>query len=349
MKSGIRHILLIVILCLFAALPALSQQDVPEEAAQHFQSGIALIEKAEKPSDFLAAMTEFEAAAAVAPMWPDIHHNMAMLAAEIDKPAKAIKEYQMYLTLSPKAQDNSKIEGEIARMNELIARKRKIGLPGVKFASMKDGIAVLEVYPGAKVTKTSFPLRKGHKIVAVNNISVVGMTLDDFFKTIEKSTQDAKQSATTGRLYSRATKGKKGDQVTGELVMLKAKYPTIEREGLIPLRKDMFRSRILEIEEDEFDVEVLKEILPVVVSFWNSGCETCKELIPIIESESDKLTGKVKFVNINIDENKTLAKKLEIKAVPTIIAFKGGLAVSTNSGNIDKNKVTEILQSLSSR
>jgi thioredoxin 1 len=346
MKNKIRHILLIAILCLFGALPALSEQDVPEAARKHFQSGIALIEKAEKPSDFLAAMTEFEAAAAIAPVWPDIHYNIAMLAAEIDKPAKAIKEYQMYLTLSPKSQDRPRIEGEMARMNEIIARKRKIGLPGVKFASMKDGIAVLEVFPGAKVTKTSFPLRKGHKIVAVNNTSVVGMSLDDFFKTIEKSTQDTKQAATTQRLYAR---GSKGDRTPGELVMLRVKYPTMEREGLIPCKKDMFRSRILEIEEDEFEAEVIRETLPVVVTFWNSDCEPCKESIPVIEEESDKLAGKVKFVNVNVDENKTLAKKLEIKGVPTIIVFKMGSIVSNNTGKLDKNKVTELLQSISSK
>lgn len=349
MKNKIRHILLVSIICLFCALPAFSQQDVPEAAKKHFQVGIALIEKAEKPSDFSAAMAEFEEAATIAPLWPDIHYNMAMLAAETDKPARAIKEYQMYLALSPKAQDRAKIEGEIARMNELITRKRKIGLPGVKFASMKDGIAVLEVYPGAKVTKTSFPLRKGHKIVAVNNISVVGMTLDDFFKTVEKSTQDAKQAATTGRLYSRGTRGTKGDRTPGELVMLKAVYPGLNREGLIPLKKDMFRSHIIEIEEEEFETEVLKENLPVVVTFWNSECGPCKESIPVIEAESDRYIGKIKFININIDENKTLAQKLGVKEVPTIMTYKKGSIASTNSGRLDKNKVTEIIQNIAAQ
>ncbi len=344
MKKKIRHILLISIICLFGALPALSQQDDSEAAKKHFQAGIALIEKAEKPSDFLAAMTEFEEAATIAPMWPDIHYNIAMLAAETDKPAKAIKEYQVYLTLSPKTQDRAKIEGEIVRMNELIARKRKIGLPGVKFASMKDGIAVLEVYPGAKVTKTSFPLRKGHKIVAVNNISVVGMTLDDFFKTIEKSTQDARQTATTGRLYARGTKATKDDRVTGELVMLKVKYPTIEKEGLVPMAKEMFRSRILEIEEDEFDAEVLKEKLPVLVMFWRSDCEPCKESIPIIEDESGHYAGRVKFVNINADDNKKLVKQLTVREIPTLMVYKNGAAVTTNSGKSNKSKITELLR-----
>ncbi len=343
MKNRIQGILLISIICLFVAMPALGEQDVPEAAKKHFQAGIALIEKAEKPSDFLAAMTEFEAAAAIAPMWPDIHYNMAMLAAETDKPAKAIKEYQMYLTLSPKSQDRPKIEGEIARMKEIIMRKRKIGLPGVKFASMKDGIAVLEVYPGAKITKTLVPLRKGHKIVAVNNTSVVGMNLDDFFKTIEKSTmvKDTKLAVTAQRTFAR---GSKGDRTPGELVMLRVKYPSMEGESLIPCKKDMFRSRIIEIEEDEFEIEVIKETLPVVVTFWNSDCEPCKESIPVIEEESDKFAGKVKFVNINVDENKTLVKKLEIKGVPTIIIYKMGTIASKNTGKLERSKLSDIIR-----
>ncbi|OPY78792.1 MAG: Thioredoxin [Syntrophorhabdus sp. PtaU1.Bin058] len=342
MKTAAKQFILISILCLICALPAWGQQQVPETAMKHFQSGTAIIEKAEKSSDFLAAMAEFEAAASAAPLWPDIHYNLAMLAAETDKPAKAIKEYQIYLALSPQSPERTKIESEIARMRELIVRKRKIGMPGIKFASMKDGIAVLEVYPGAKVTQTLVPLRKGQKIVAVNNTPVVGMSLDDFFKAIETSTQDAQQASTTARLFARGTKGK---NTPGELVMLKVKTPGLDGTGMIPLKKDMFRSRIIEIEEDEFETEVLKENLPVVVTFWNSGCEPCRESIPVIETESDRYAGKVKFVNINVDENKTLAQKLGVKEVPTIMVYKRGAAESTNPGRIDRNKIAEIIQS----
>ncbi len=343
MKTTMRQCILISILCLSVALPVWSQQEVPEAAKERFKTGIALIEKAEKPADFLAAMTEFEAAAVLAPKWPDIHFNLAQLAAETDKPAKAIKEYSVYLALTPGATDRVKVEEEMARMKELMAIKRKVGLPGVKFVSMADGIAVLEVYPGTRVAKSS--LERGDKIIGVDKQSVVGMKLVDFFRTIETSTQTAAQRSTTARLYGRFSK----DRTGGDMVMLFVKSPGVNPQRMVPCKKDIFRSQIVEIEEDEFEAEVLKESLPVVMTLWNSDCKPCSEFIPIVEAESVKYAGKVKFVNVNVDENKNLIKQLAVKGVPTLIVFKGGSAISTNTGRLDKDKVEEILQNAAAR
>ena len=152
--------------------PALAQQPIPEAAQQHFKAGVALIEKANVPDDLRSALEEFEAAADLAPLWPEIHYNLAQLAVEIDKPAKANKEFAIYLDLAPEAADREKIKEEIARQQGLIAIKRKIGLPGVTFAAMPDGIWVMQVYPGSRVGNTG--LRKGVKIVAVEGTRLSG-------------------------------------------------------------------------------------------------------------------------------------------------------------------------------
>lgn len=337
-------ILLLAMTILLSVLPLWAQQEVPEAAKRHMMAGIDLIEKAEKPADFLGAIAEFEQAAVLAPQWPDIQYNLAKLAAETDRPAKAIKAYRAYLALSPAASDRAAVEQELARMQELMAQKRKIGLPGVKFAAMADGIAVLGVNPGARIAKTG--LQKGDKILFVNGKSVVGMKLHEFFGTIEASNLDGLAKATTERLLARFPRG---DKTSGPVVMLKIKRPGLDVEALVPCKKDMFSSRLLEIEEEEFEAEVLKEKLPVVVTFWSNECQPCSEFMPIIEAESLKYNGRIKFVNINVDDNLKLARQLQVKGVPALMVFREGATVSADTGRLAKEKVEELLKNAAAR
>lgn len=343
MKTAGRNLFIILFFCLMYALPGNAQQEIPEAAKGHFKAGVSLIEKAEKPADFLDAMAEFEAAAALAPQWPDIHYNLAKLAAESDKPAKAIKEYGVYLALQPAATDRAKIESEIARMKEMINRKRKIGLPGVTFASMPDGIWVINVFPGSKIGQkdklTKNGLAKYDKIVKVDEKSVVGYTLYDFFKAIEDS---------RGLRPASFERGLNPDDKTPREKMVLFGVKSAGRDDIFLriLTKDVFHSHIIEIEEDEFTDEVIKANLPVVVTFWAGWCDPCREFTPIIEAESAKFTGKIKFVNINVDENKKLAKQLAVKGIPTMMVFKGGKVVSSDTGKLSRDKVTAILSSV---
>ncbi|MBT1075627.1 thioredoxin domain-containing protein [Geobacter grbiciae] len=346
MKKTMRQLIIMSVLCLLTAVPALAQEEIPAAAGERFKAGLALIEKADKSADFLAAMAEFEAASALAPTWPDIHYNLAQLAAESDKPAKAIKEYRAYLALKPDAADRAAVEGEMARMKELIALKRKVGLPGVSFAAMSDGFWVLQVLPGSAIEKTG--LRKGHKIVGVGGKPIAGTKLEDLFKAIEANNiTDTMSRGSSERIYTRMSR----DTTTpGPVVILNVKQSSQqEKPFLIPCKKEMFRSKIIEIEEDEFEDEVLKATLPVAVTYWGDSCEPCKEFIPVLEAESARYAGKVKFVNINVDGNRKLAEKLAVKEVPALMVYKGGSPMTTLTGKTAREKVAEALQGAAGR
>ncbi|RJQ83269.1 MAG: thioredoxin [Desulfobacteraceae bacterium] len=334
--------------------PALAQQPIPEAAQQHFQAGVALIQKADVPDDLRNALTEFEAAAGLAPQWPEIHYNLAQLAAETDKPAKAINEFGIYLNLAPEAADRAKVQEEIVRLQCLIAIKRKIGLPGVTFAAMPDGIWVMQVYPGSRVGNTG--LRKGAKIIAVEGTSVAGATLEDFFRAIDATTaeSDPLKAATKGRMftrsggYARYNKTASSDnkvEETGPIVTLKIKSPGLDRSGTLFFKKSMFHSNVIEIEADEFDTEVTNEKLPVLVTFWADWCEPCHEFVPIVETQSAEHAGKIKFININADENKKLAGQLGVKGLPTMMIFKNGQLMSTHTGRLPKEKIEQVISS----
>ncbi len=370
MKKTMRQLIIMSVFCVMAAVPALAREEIPAAAQERFKAGFSIIEKANKPADFLAAMAEFDAAAALAPRWPDIHYNLAKVAAETDKPAKAIKEYGAYLSLMPDAADRAAVEGDIARMKEMIARKRKLGLPGVVFAAMPDGIWVMELAPGARVGKTL--LRKGYKILAVGDESVVGAKLDGFFRAIE--TQSAKVAAAksedkkqpgqipTGfkaemgfirsqKFMRAAQPNAVGNAVeeTGPAIAFTVMSPGSTDTGKLFFKQSMFRSSLIEIEEDEFEDEVIKERLPVVVTFWSSECGPCQDLIPAVEAESAKNAGKVKFVNVNVNENRKLAKSLDIKGVPTMMVYKGGALVSSTVGRVDNAKLAELVKGAAAR
>ncbi|MBT1075625.1 thioredoxin domain-containing protein [Geobacter grbiciae] len=364
MKKAMRQIIITSLISLFAVSPLLAQEEIPEAAMERFKAGFALIEKADKPADFLAAIGEFEAAAALAPQWADIHYNLAKLAAETDKPAKAIKEYRTYLALTPDGAERAAVEGDIARLKETIARKRKLGLPGVVFAAMPDGIWVMELSPGSRVGKTF--LRKGYKILAVEDQSVVGAKLDDFFRAIE--TQSAKVAAAKseekkqpGQIpagfmaeigYIRSQKFMRTSQPNNVGNTVEETGPAIaftiippgSGKGYLYFKKSMFHSNVIEIEEDEFEDEVLKESLPVVVTFWGSDCGPCQDFVPAVEAQGAKYAGKVKFVNVNVNENRKLVNQLAVKGVPTMMVYKGGSPVSTTTGRIDNAKLAELLQ-----
>lgn len=365
MRKTMRQLIIMSLLSLVAVSPVLAQEEIPAMAQERFKAGFALIEKADGPAGFRAAMDEFEAAAALAPRWPDIHYNLARLAAETDKPAKAIKEYGAYLALVPAAEDRAVVEGDIARLKETIARKRKIGLPGVVFAAMPDGIWVMELSPGTRAGKTG--LRKGYKIVAVEDESVVGAKLDGFFRAIEAQSakvaaaksEDKKQpgqipagfKAEIGFMRSQkmmraAQPAVVGNAVeeTGPAIGFTIIPPGSTDSGKLFFKQSMFRSSVIEIEEDEFEDEVIKERLPVVVTFWSSECGPCRDLVPAVEAESARNGGKVKFVNVNVNENRKLAKSLEVKGVPTMMVYKGGTLVSSTVGRVDNAKLAELVR-----
>lgn len=81
---------------------------------------------------------------------------------------------------------------------------------------------------------------------------------------------------------------------------------------------------ILELTDDNFDAEVLKSGIPVLVDFWAEWCGPCKQLTPIMEELANEYAGRIKICKLNIDLFQTHPAKYSITAIPTIIAFKDG-------------------------
>lgn len=102
---------------------------------------------------------------------------------------------------------------------------------------------------------------------------------------------------------------------------------------------------ILIVDKNNFQKEVIESELPVVVDAYATWCPPCRAMVPVFSEISKELEGKVKFVKFNIDEDRDLAKQLNIQAVPTFIFFKEGKPVEIHCGGLAKNKFVEKIES----
>lgn len=81
---------------------------------------------------------------------------------------------------------------------------------------------------------------------------------------------------------------------------------------------------ITDLTAENFDSIISGEKVPVLVDFWAPWCGPCKAITPILEELAVEEAGKVKVCKINVDNNSELANRFSIRAIPTILVFKGG-------------------------
>ena len=100
---------------------------------------------------------------------------------------------------------------------------------------------------------------------------------------------------------------------------------------------------VLEIEDSNFEAEVLQSDKPVLVDFWAPWCGPCRAIAPVVEELAGTFGDKIKFAKCNVDDNPVSPGKFGIKSIPTLILFDGGEIIDKVIGIVAKSKLEEIL------
>ena len=87
-----------------------------------------------------------------------------------------------------------------------------------------------------------------------------------------------------------------------------------------------------EITDTEFEQEVLKADLPVLVDFWAEWCGPCHQIAPILEGLAEEYDGKIKFVKVDTEENFETPSSYGILRLPTLLVFKEGQQIERITG-----------------
>jgi thioredoxin len=116
--------------------------------------------------------------------------------------------------------------------------------------------------------------------------------------------------------------------------------------GLNLLEGDtMAGANILNLKDSNFDTEVLKSEVPVLVDFWAEWCGPCKMMAPTVDAIASEYEGKLKVGKLDVDENGGTAMRYNIRGIPTLLLFKGGRVVEQRVGAVGRSEVLKMLQS----
>ena len=97
--------------------------------------------------------------------------------------------------------------------------------------------------------------------------------------------------------------------------------------------------KITEVGDNNFDAEVLKSAVPVLVDFWAPWCGPCKTIAPMVEEIAGEYEGKLKVAKLNVDDHPNTAARYNIRGIPNLIILKGGAVKEQIVGAVPKAKL----------
>ncbi len=98
------------------------------------------------------------------------------------------------------------------------------------------------------------------------------------------------------------------------------------------------------VNDSNFESEVLKAELPVLVDFFADWCGPCKRVAPVVEGLAEELKGRAKVVKLNVEEAPATTEKYNVMSIPTFIVFKNGAAVNQHIGELSKDGLIRLIE-----
>jgi thioredoxin 1 len=106
----------------------------------------------------------------------------------------------------------------------------------------------------------------------------------------------------------------------------------------------MAGDKVVQLSDAEFENQVLKSDVPVLVDFWASWCAPCKAIAPVVDDLAETFDGQVKICKLNVDENPSTPGQYGVRGIPTLILFKGGEVIDQVVGAVPKGQLESLIK-----
>ena len=106
----------------------------------------------------------------------------------------------------------------------------------------------------------------------------------------------------------------------------------------------MASNAIFEVNDANFDQDVLKSEQPVLVDFWAAWCGPCRAIAPIVDELAQHFQGKIKVGKMDVDRNSATPMRYKVTGIPTLLVFKGGQVVEQLVGYRPKDAIQQALE-----
>ena len=106
----------------------------------------------------------------------------------------------------------------------------------------------------------------------------------------------------------------------------------------------MASANVTEITDANFESEVLKAELPILIDFWATWCGPCRQIAPTVEALADSYVGKLKVGKMDVDHHQIVPQQYGIRSIPTLLIFKGGKVVGQVVGAVPRAKLEAEIQ-----
>jgi len=103
---------------------------------------------------------------------------------------------------------------------------------------------------------------------------------------------------------------------------------------------------VTEVTDQNFEEEVIKSNLPVMVDLWAPWCRPCLMVAPVVDKLAEKYKGRFKFCRMNVDESPRTATKYRIMSIPTLLFIKNGQVVDTVIGAVPERTLQPKIEAL---
>jgi len=101
---------------------------------------------------------------------------------------------------------------------------------------------------------------------------------------------------------------------------------------------------IVNASDESFNNDVIENTGPVLVDFWAEWCGPCKALAPVLADIATEYGDSLKIVKVNIEDCPSIPPKYAIRAVPTLMIFKGGVVEGTKAGSLNKSELIDFIE-----